>query len=211
MRNVTDRTSDPFDLDPPCDRSVPGYGDANAHFHVVGDHPGRHGGVETGVPFTGTPAVERLQRALRDGGLLEETGTPPVVDRTYLSYLHMCVVEGDRDPTPAEYADMERFFDAELRAIAAHVLLPVGRRAVWHVLREYTARDASMADDLAAIHATELRGGGWLVVPVLDPADWSDDDERRFVDALVDLQRTDYRRESDLGRFLAGGEPYFVR
>ena len=210
MRNVTDRTSDPFDLNPPCDRPVPGYGDANAHFHVVGDHPGRHGGAETGVPFTDTPAAERLQRALRDGGLFEETGTPPVVDRTYLSYLHMCVVDG-RDPTPAEYADMERFFDAELRAIAAHVLLPVGARAVRHVLREYTARDPSLADDLGAVHATELRGGGWLVLPVLDPADWAEGDDRRLVDALVELRETDYRRESDLGRFLAGDDPYFVR
>jgi uracil-DNA glycosylase family 4 len=211
VRNVTDRTSDPFDLDPPCERSVPGYGDANAHFHVVGDHPGRHGGAASGVPFTGTPAADRLQRALRDGGLLEETGTPPVVDRTYLSYLHMCVVEEGRDPTPAEYADMERFFDAELRGIAAHVLLPVGERAVRHVLREYTARDPSLADDLDAVHATEIRGGGWLVVPVADPADWRDGDGRRLADALVDLRRTDYRRESDLGRFLAGSDPYFVR
>ena len=211
MRNVTDRTSDPFDLDPPCERSVPGYGDANAHFHVVGDHPGRHGGVEAGVPFTDTPAGERLQRALHEGGLLATTGTPPVVDRTYLSYLHMCVIEQDRDPTPAEYADMERFFDAELRAIAAHVLIPVGETAVRHVLREYTARDPALADGLDAIHATEIRGAGWLVVPVLDPTDWAEGDGGRLVDALTTLQNTDYRRESDLGRFLAGNDPYFVR
>jgi len=210
VRNVTDRTSDPFDLDPPCDRSVPGYGDANAHFHVVGDHPGRHGGIDAGVPFTGAPAVDRLRRALRDGGLLTDDGAPPTVDRTFLSYLHMCVPEGG-EPTAAEYADMERFFDAELRAIAAHVLLPVGERAVRHVLREYTARDPALADDLRSLHATEIRGGGWLVVPVLDPDAWTDDDEARLVAALVDLRRTDYRRESDLGRFLPGGEPYLVR
>jgi uracil-DNA glycosylase len=209
VRNVTDRTSDPFDLDPPCDRSVPGYGDANAHFHVVGDHPGRHGGVETGVPFTGTPAVDRLRRALRDGGLLADDAVPPTVERTYLSYLHMCVADGE--PTPADYADMERFFDAELRAIAAHVLLPVGDRATRHVLREYTARDPDRAGDLRALHAREVRGGGWLVVPVLDPADWTDDDETRLVEALRDLLSTDYRRESDLGRFLPGGDPYLVR
>jgi uracil-DNA glycosylase family 4 len=209
VRNVTDRTSDPFDLDPPCDRSVPGYGDANAHFHVVGDHPGRHGGVETGVPFTGTPAGDRLRRALRDGGLLADDDVPPTVEKTYLSYLHMCVADGD--PTPAGYADMERFFDAELRAIAAHVLLPVGDRATRHVLREYTARDPDRAGDLRALHAREIRGGGWLVVPVLDPADWTDEDETRLVAALRELRGTDYRRESDLGRFLPGGDPYLVR
>lgn len=213
MRNVTDRTSDPFDLDPPCDRSVPGYGDANAHFHVVGDHPGRHGGLDAGVPFTGVPASDRLRRALDAGGLLVEAGDagePPTVDRTYLSYLHMCAPDGP-EPTPAEYADMERFFDAELRAIAAHVLVPVGERAVRHVLRECTARDPALADDLRATHATERRGGGWLVLPALDPADWTDEDETEFVAALADLQRTDYRRESDLGRFLPGDDPYLVR
>ena len=211
MRNVTDRTRNPFALNPPCDRSVPGYGDANAHFHVVGDHPGRHGGVEAGVPFTGTPTTEQLQRALQEAGLLETMGTSPVVDRTYLSYLHMGVVEANRDPTPAEYADMERFFDAELRAIAAHVIVPVGETAVRHVLREYTARDPARADDLDAVHASEIRGAGWLVVPVLDPGDWAGDDGRRLVDALIALQNTDYRQESDLGRFLAGNDPYFVR
>ncbi|MFB6161452.1 MAG: uracil-DNA glycosylase family protein [Haloferacaceae archaeon] len=210
MRNVTDRTSNPFDMQPPCDRFVPGYGDANAHFHVVGDHPGRHGGVETGVPFTGTPAAERLQRALRDGGLLTSVGDEPGVDRTFLSYLHMCV-PADGDPTDAEYADMERFFDAELRAIAAHVILPVGERATRHVLEQYTARARDTPVDVAALHATEIVGSGWLVVPIRDPATWDDGDDRRLVDALVELQRTDYRRESDLGRFLPGDDPYLVR
>lgn len=46
---------------------------------------------------------------------------------------------------------------------------------------------------------------------MLDPADWTDADERRLIDALRELRRTDYRRESDLGRFLPGGDPYVVR
>jgi uracil-DNA glycosylase len=213
--NVTDRTSDPFDMDPPCDRSVPGHGDPNAHFHVVGDHPGRHGGAETGVPFTGTPAAERLRRALRAGGLPVETArdgeAPADAPGVFLSYLHTCVHDGPGDPPADAYAALEPYLDAELRAIAAHVLLPVGERATRHVLREYTARDPALADDLRAVHATELRGGGWLVVPVLDPADWTDEDEARLVDALRELRRTDYRRESDLVRFLPGGDPYLVR
>jgi len=40
---------------PDCESFVPGYGDANADFHVVGDHPGVHGGVDAGIPFTGEP------------------------------------------------------------------------------------------------------------------------------------------------------------
>jgi hypothetical protein len=31
------------------------------------------------------------------------------------------------------------------------------------------------------------------------------------MDGLLDLQRTDYRRLADLGRFGVGNEPYYVR
>lgn len=209
MRNVTDRVRDPFEMRPDCERYVPGYGDANADFHVVGDHPGVHGGVDTGVPFTGSELSMRLQRALEAGGLLERAGDEPTVERTFLSYLHMCVPEGD--PTPAEYADMERFFDAELRAIAAHVLLPVGERATRHVLENYTAIPVTDDLDVAALHGRELLGSGWLVVPIADPGTWTAGDDERLVDALLELRRTDFRREADLGRFDPGGDSYLVR
>ena len=209
MKNVTDRVSNPFGMNPDCERFVPGYGDANAHFHVVGDHPGVHGGVDTGVPFTGTAAAERLQDALAEAGLLRTTGDAPEVDSTFLSYLHMCVPDGE--PTDAEYADMERFFDAELRAIAAHVLLPVGERATEHVLETYTAQAWKTEVDMEALHGHELRGSGWLVLPIRDPREWDESDRAELVDAVATLRSTDYRRESDLGRFIAGEDPYLVR
>jgi len=198
-------------MEPPCDRFVPGYGDANADFHVIGDHPGVHGGADTGVPFTGTPAAERLQAALETGGLLQSVGDEPGAEGTFLSYLHMCVPEGEATPTDAEYAEMERYFDAELRAIAAHVLLPVGERATRHVLENYTARAHRTDVVMDELHGTELLGSGWLVLPIQDPADWDDGDDEELVEGLRTLQSTDYRRESDLGRFLPGGESYHVR
>jgi uracil-DNA glycosylase family 4 len=213
VRNVTDRIRNPFGMDPPCEAFVPGYGDANAHFHVVGDHPGVHGGADTGVPFTNDAGL-RLQAALEAAGLLERTGEEPQVDRTYLSYLHMCVPEAGT-PSDADYTEMERYLDAELRAIAAHVLVPVGTRATAYVLRNYTAQpvesEASMAAELETLHGQELRGSGFLVVPVREPAEWREDDHDRLVDGLRELQRTDYRREVDLGRFIAGDRPYHVR
>ena len=204
MQNVTDRTSNPFDMRPPCDDFVPGYGDANADFHVVGDHPGVHGGAESGVPFTDSLGGERLREALRAAGVL----TDDDADGVFFSYLHACVPDGD--PTEDDYRDLEPFFDAELRAITAHVLLPVGERATRHVLANYTA---IAPDDvtLSEVHATELHGSGWLVVPCLDPAGWSDDQAAAYVDALRDLLATDYQREAELGRFLVGPEPYTVR
>ena len=237
MKNVTDRVSNPFGLSPECDRFVPGYGDANADFHVIGDHPGVHGGLEAGVPFTGSAAGERLLDALVRAGLLETGGDAPTVESTYLSYLHMCVATGDRlgpdgAPTPASYDDMERFFDAEVRAIAAHVLLPVGERATRHVLEQYTAQAHKTPIQMDDLHGREIRGSGWLVLPIKDPAEWTDGagseetgaadptdggdpgrpaDADRLVEALATLRATDYRRESDLGRFIAGSDPYLVR
>ena len=208
VENVTDRVRNPFDIEPDCESFVPGYGDANAHFHVVGDHPGVHGGADTGVPFTNEAGL-RLQAALVEAGLLEQAGAAPRTDRTFFSYLHMCVPESD--PDEADYRELEPFFDAELRAIAAHVLLPVGERATRHVLENYTAKAWKTVVDMQALHAGELLGSGWLVVPIREPAAWDDGDDRELVDALDELQSTDYRRESDLGRFFPGGDSYLVR
>jgi len=252
VQNVTDRTRNPFGMRPDCRSFVPGYGDANADFHVVGDHPGVHGGVETGVPFTGEPWSAAFLSALTEGGLLAglaegaapdgtsgTDGTAPATsdeaapataretaanggrtggdaafepvrtERTYFSYLHMCAPDGE--PTAASYDDMERFFDAELRAIAAHVLLPVGARATAHVLEQYTARAWKTEVDMDALHGEELLGSGWLVLPIKDPSEWTAGDADRLVDALRELRSTDFRRETDLGRFIAGSDPYLVR
>jgi len=211
VKNVTDRTSNPFGMTPGCERFVPGYGDANAAFHVIGDHPGVHGGIETSVPFTELPESQRLQSVLQSTGLLRETGDEPVVDETFLSYLHMCVPNPGGTPTDAEYADMERFFDAELRAIAAHVLFPVGERATRHVLETYTAQAWKTTIDMDQLHGTELRGSGFLVVPIKELADWTADDAERLRKAIDQLRSTDFRRETDLGRFIAGSDPYYVR
>jgi uracil-DNA glycosylase family 4 len=213
VENVTDRVSNPFGISPPCDRFVPGYGDANADFHVVGDHPGSYGGADSGIPFT-NEAGRRLQNALAAADLLESVGERPVAGNSFLSYLHMCVPDdGDErgEPTTADYDAMERFFDAEVRAIAAHVLLPVGERATRHVIETYTARSGKIDLDMDVLHASEVLGTGWLVYPIADPGEWTDEDEQRLVEALARLQATDFRREVDLGRFLGGDEPYFVR
>ena len=209
MKNVTDRTSNPFGMRPPCEEFVPGYGDANADFHAIGDHPGVHGGRETGVPFTNA-AGRRLQGVLHAVGLLDDSGSDaPETETVFFSYLHTCVPDGE--PTPASYADCERFLDAELRAISAHVLLPVGERATRYVLQHYTARPATGDLDMDERHATELRGGGWLVLPIAEPAGWTNDDANRLTRALETLLATDYRRETDLGRFIPGDDPYLVR
>lgn len=209
MYTVTDRVSNPFGFQPDCARFVPGYGDVNAAFHVIGDHPGLHGGAERQVPFSNA-AGGRLLRALARAGLIDAPELPPAVTQTYLSYLHLCVPD-ERTPDRRSYLECEPFLDAEVRAIAAHVLLPVGRRATAYVLRNYSAQARRLAVGMARLHASEIVGSGFLIMPIAEPAHWSPAQSHALTDALLRLQETDYRREADLGRFLAEGGSYFVR
>jgi uracil-DNA glycosylase len=207
---VSESARNPFGMKPPCESAVPGYGDTNADFHVIGDHPGVHGGRASGIPFTDQPWSTVLFEALDRGGLVTVTDETLVTHRAFLSYLHMCD-PGEGSPDDTAYAETEPFFDAELRAITAHVLFPVGRRATRHVLEQYTARSVGDATNMNALHAQELRGAGWLVMPIADPGEWNDGDAETLVEALQTLLESDYRQASDLGRFLAGDNPYFVR
>ena len=199
MQNVTERTSNPFGMRPPrfvdADRgAVYDYGDANADFHLVGHYPGEHGGRETGVPFTGAPGTRRLQGVLADLGFLSDVDSDaPQPSNLYASYLHMSATPGDREPTAEEYQRLEPFFDAGLRAVNAHILLPVGATAYRHTLREYTTR-ARKEPAIEDAHATQIRGRGFLVVPVANPEDWSDADDAALRDTLAAILDSDYRQ-----------------
>ncbi|OIB56718.1 uracil-DNA glycosylase family protein [Natrialba sp. SSL1] len=203
VQNVTDRTSNPFGLRPPFDRSGPdertavfGYGDANADFHVIGDHPGLHGGKRTGVPFTETANGNAIQDVLRDPDIDFVSGPrdQPVLENCYLSYVHMCSLPDGHQPTASDYAELERYFDAELRAINAHILLPVGEQATDHVLREYTTQRRRIDLNMADLHATELRGRGFMVVPIRNPTEWEDGDSEAITETLRGILASDYRQ-----------------
>lgn len=198
---------------PPCERFVPGYGDPTADFHVVGDHPGIHGGSETDIPFTGMDWSERFYSALQDGGLVRSWAadwTSIEVAGTYLSYRYPCVPE-TAGPSATAYDELEPYFDAELRAITAHVLLPVGRAAIRHVLESYTALGAETIEERADSHAVECRGSGWLVLTVREPGEWSERDAKSLSASIDAIRSRDYRQTADLGRFHPGGNPYLVR
>lgn len=197
MENVTSEVSNPFGIQYPGP-AVPGYGDANADVHVVGDHPGRHGGAGTGVPFTDSAAGVRLQRVLHAVGLLAGpyADRPDATDLFY-SYAHPPVWTGPSlDPDDAAYADGERCLDAELRAVNAHVLVLVlvGDRAFADGLRDHTALADRLPTDATALHAEEVTGRGFLLVPVADPADWAPADERALRGRLATVLSRDYRQ-----------------
>ena len=201
MQNVTDRTSNPFGLEPPFDRSDPddrpavfGYGDANADFHVIGDYPGVHGGESTGIPFTETESGHAIQDVLRAVGFASGPRDEPVLENCFLSYIHMCSLPDGDVPTDEDYTTLERFFDAELRAINAHILLPVGARATDHVLREYTTQRRRLDLEMDDLHAADIRGRGFLVVPIKDPVEWYGDDREAIISQLEAILDSDYRQ-----------------
>ncbi|SEV88314.1 uracil-DNA glycosylase family protein [Natrinema salifodinae] len=201
VKNVTDRTSNPFGLRPPFDRSDPGdrtavfgYGDANADFHVVGDYPGVHGGESTGIPFTETESGRAIQDVVRAVDFASGPTERPTLDNCFLSYVHMCSLTDGQAPTAEDYATLERFFDAELRAINAHILLPVGERATDRVLREYTTQRRRFDLDMASLHARDIRGRGFLVVPIRDPLEWEDREREAIVSKLEAILDSDYRQ-----------------
>ncbi len=186
MKRVTDRTSNPFGMRAPGEPAVYGYGDANADFHVVGADAATHGGAETGVPFTGGVAGRRLQSVLHAVGFAADPyDDAPALSNCYLSYLRL---------SPGDPADLERYVDAEIRAINAHILLPVGDDAVSYVLDEFTTRARKLPHDAARLHAGEVRGRGFLVVPVRDPGDWVDGEEAALEKRLAAILDGDYRQ-----------------
>lgn len=189
-------------MNPPCvcecNEDVPavfGYGDANADFYLVGDHPGVHGGRETGVPFTGTDAGYRLQSVCYEVGFAATPGSAsPEYSNLFTSYRFMCCPPDGADPSPTDYDDLERFFDAELRAINPHIIMPVGERSTAAILDAYTTQAHKIDLDMARLHAIEVRGRGFLVVPIRDPTEWESGDRDRIVETLESILASDYRQ-----------------
>ena len=184
-------------MQPPCPAGEPvcGYGDPSGDFHLIGDHPGIHGGATTGVPFGDGPAGAALQEVLATVGLLEEPAEEgPTVSNLFMSYVHPCPPAGDGPPSELSYQHLERFFDAELRAVNAHILLPVGKRATDHVLEAYTTQRYKVPPAMDERHAVDVRGRGFLVVPVMEPADWTPEDRFRIVDVVERILASDYRQ-----------------
>ncbi|MCU4754152.1 uracil-DNA glycosylase [Halobacteria archaeon AArc-curdl1] len=201
MENVTDRTSNPFGMRPPFERQDPGshvavfgYGDANADFHLIGDHPGIHGGERTGIPFTGTHTGNTLLEVFRELEFVSADRDEPLFSNLFANYVHMCCLRGGRVPTTGEYDELERYFDAELRAINAHILLPVGKHATDHILREYTTQRHRIELAMPQLHATEIRGRGFLIVPIREPSEWEDTDRERLRARLEAILESDYRQ-----------------
>lgn len=163
-------------------RIVHGYGDPHARVMFVGEAPGQRGADLTGVPFSGDKSGRALQRLLIALGLSEER--EPVARprlRCFITNVVRCCPPGNRTPTPAEAARCADFLSFELAAIDPAIVVPVGRLALREVGLRYLGRDPG---PIRPLHATPLRAGARVIVPLVHPSRISRAQLASFTEAL---------------------------
>ncbi|WP_327052717.1 uracil-DNA glycosylase [Halomicrococcus gelatinilyticus] len=193
----------PFGMDAECrncpdlcasrERVVHGYGDVGADFLFVGEMPGADAD-RTGVPFTGDAAGERFQDVLGHLGLNNSLpdSERPELENAFVTYLTRCR-DPERAPTDEEVETCEPYLNAEIRMINPEILVPVGQRALTELGREYTTTPADELD-VVADHATTIRGRGFELVPMVHPAELTDEQKETFVEHFLSLMSGDYRQ-----------------
>jgi uracil-DNA glycosylase family 4 len=196
--------ANPFGMDEDC-RNCPeladcrtslvhGYGDVGAEFLIVGEAP-TAGADRTGVPFTGDAAGERLQYVLGELGLSRSppAATEPDVQNVFMTYLTRCR-HPERPPTDVELANCEPFLNAEIRTINPEIIVTVGQRPLEALAIEYTTR-APDSFDVAAEHATTVRGRGFEIVPMVALDEQTDAQTDSFLEHMLEnVLSRDYRQ-----------------
>ncbi|WP_424019274.1 uracil-DNA glycosylase [Halorientalis pallida] len=194
--------ANPFGMDADCRQCpalcetrtqvVHGYGDVGADFLVIGEAPGP-GADETGVPFTGDESGRAVLSILSDLGFVDAPdGDEPAVENVFLTTLTRCH-HPERPPSEDEVRNCEGFLTAEVRMINPEVILPVGQRPLEALALEYTTRRADDFD-VAADHATTIRGRGFELVPMLPPTEQTGEQRTALLDHLASLLDRDYRQ-----------------
>ena len=194
----------PFAMDTDCencdelcgarDRVVHGYGDVGAEFLVVGTAP-TEAAERNGVPFTGEGGGERVQSIFGDLGFVrsEPDAAEPDVQNLFFTNLTRCR-HPDRDPTDREVDTCEPFLNAEIRMINPQIIVPVGERPLRELAVEYTTRRPD-SFDVDAEHATTIRGRGFELVPMKEPAEMTDGEADAFRDHMREnVLSRDYRQ-----------------
>ena len=194
----------PFGMDTECencpelcgprDRVVHGYGDVGGEFLVVGTRPNA-AAEANGVPFTGAGAGERVQSIFADLGFVRSApdATEPDVQNVFFTNLTRCR-HPDREPTDREVETCEPFLNAEIRMINPQIIVPVGERPLRELAVAYTTRRPD-SFDVDAEHATTIRGRGFELVPMKDPAAMTDAEADAFRDHMREnVLSRDYRQ-----------------
>ena len=176
---------------------VHGYGDVGADFLFVGERPTARADA-VGVPFLsngdGNGLEDGLYRILQRLGLCASTSDPdaPELANVYLTNLTRCR-DPERQPTDEEIETCEPYLNAEIRMINPEIIVPVGERALDAITMEYTTRPASEFD-VHDDHATTIRGRGFELVPMIEPARQTDEQTQAWLEHFVELMASDYRQ-----------------
>ena len=199
-----DTFRNPFGMDPDCencpelcgprDSVVHGYGDVGGEFLVVGARPNA-AAEANGVPFTGGGVGERVQSIFADLGFVRSApdATEPDVQNVFFTNLTRCR-HPEREPTAREVETCEPFLNAEIRMINPQIIVPVGERPLRELAVEYTTRRPD-SFDVDAEHATTIRGRGFELVPMTDPAEMTDAEADAFREHMREnVLSRDYRQ-----------------
>ncbi|WP_254271456.1 uracil-DNA glycosylase [Haloarcula marina] len=193
--------SNPFGMDESCQNCpelcetresvVHGYGDVGAEFIVLGDSPSE-AADQTGLPFTGDKERELLD-ILHAVDMVEDPDADrPEMKNTFLTYVTRCR-HPDRAATDDEVVNCEPYLNSEIRMINPELLLPVGQRPLEELAFEYTTLSEDELD-IEERHATTIRGRGFEIVPMIPPAEQTDEEREAFLEHFSDVLGQDYRQ-----------------
>ena len=123
-------------------RPVPGFGDPEARFVIIGLAPAAHGGNRTGRAFTGDRSGEWLYRALYRAGFANQPtsvsrGDGLVLRDCYIAAAVRCAPPGNK-PSRIEFARCEPYLQREIVLLRnARLVLVLGAVAMAAFLRAW--------------------------------------------------------------------------
>lgn len=155
-------------------------GPASANVLFIGEAPGYRGGDLTGVPFSRDRSGVRLQQALIDLELSQETD--PHVERPrlgcFVTNVVRCNPPGNRTPTRAEITNCLPYLWREIELLQPEIVVPVGSVATGAVFARLLEQPAP---PITRAHARVYLAEGIRVVPLRHPSRISNADLARFV------------------------------
>lgn len=194
-------TSNPFGMDEECDNCpelcetrtniAHGYGDVGADFVVLGGSPSE-AADEAGIPFLGESERGVLDVLASVDMVEDPDAMEPVLSNVFLTYTARCR-HPERDPTDREVQNCEPYLNSEIRMINPEILIPVGQRALDELAFEYTTFSEDELD-VEERHATTIRGRGFEVVPMIAPAEQTDEQRTAFLEQFSETLGRDYRQ-----------------
>lgn len=194
-------TSNPFGMDEQCENCpdlcesrttiAHGYGDVGADFVVLGGSPS-DAADEAGIPFLGEHERGVLDMLASVDMVEDPDAMEPILSNAFLTYTARCR-HPDRDPTDREVQNCEPYFNSEIRMINPEILILVGQRALDELAFEYTTCSADELD-VEERHATTIRGRGFEIIPMISPAEQTDEQRTAFLEHFSETLGRDYRQ-----------------